>query len=106
MEPEPPNQPPPPPSIPPPLTTPPPVSVPAAGLLNWLWPGAGYFVIGQNTKGAVFCAITFCVLVLVFITCGLGILIYMPYVIASIIDAVLLAQRINRGEKIAEWQFF
>src|SRR5207302_10543400 len=97
------------PPIPQPPPSPPPagqVSVPAAGLLNWLWPGAGYFVIGQNTKGAVFCAITVCMVVFMIITCGIGVLIHVPYLIATIVYAVLLAQRINRGERIGEWQFF
>lgn len=82
------------------------VSVLAAALLNWIWAGAGYFVIGQQTKGIVFCLITFGVLAFAIVTCGLGIVILIPYVVVCIIDAVLLAQRVNRGEKIAEWQFF
>lgn len=82
------------------------VSVLAAGLLNWLWAGAGYFVIGQNTKAIVFCLITLVLLGFTVITCGIGLVVMAPYVIALIIDAVLLAQRLNRGETIAEWQFF
>ena len=78
----------------------------AAGLLNWLWPGTGYFVIGQNAKGAVFCAITLCSIIMTFVTCGFGAILHLPYMVATIVDAVLLAQRINRGEKIQEWQFF
>lgn len=82
------------------------VSVVAAGLLNWLWAGAGYFIIGQKTKGIVACGVTLCLLIIAVITCGIGIILFVPYVIATIIDAVLLAQRVNRGETIGEWQFF
>jgi hypothetical protein len=82
------------------------VSVVAAGLLNWLWGGAGYFVIGQNTKGIVFCLITLMLVIFAIVTCGLGVIFLVPYAIVVIIDAVLLAQRVNRGEVIQEWQFF
>ena len=82
------------------------VSVVAAGLLNWLWGGAGYFVIGQQTKGFVFCGITLLLVIFAIVTCGLGIVLLVPYAIVVIIDAVLLAQRVNRGETIKEWQFF
>ncbi len=77
-----------------------------AGILNWLWTGAGYFLVGQNVKGAVFCAITLCMVIVDLVTCGLGIIVHIPYAVVFIVDAVLLAQRITRGEKIGEWQFF
>ena len=82
------------------------VSVVAAGLLNWLWGGAGYFVIGQQTKGLVFCGITLLLIIFAIVTCGIGIVLLVPYAIVVIVDAVLLAQRVNRGETIQEWQFF
>lgn len=82
------------------------VSVAAAGLLNWLWAGAGYFVIGQQNKGFVFCGVTLLLVIFAILTCGIGVIFFVPYVIALIIDAVLLAQRVNRGETIKEWQFF
>lgn len=82
------------------------VSVVAAGLLNWLWAGAGYFVIGQKNKGFAFCGVTLLLLVFAVITCGVGVVLFVPYVIVLIVDAVLLAQRVNRGETIKEWQFF
>jgi hypothetical protein len=95
-----------PPTSPPTSPTSGPVSVVAAGLLNWLWAGAGYFVIGQQAKAILFCILTLILLSFAILTCGLGVVIFVPYVIITIVDVVLLAQRINRGEKIAEWQFF
>jgi TM2 domain-containing membrane protein YozV len=82
------------------------VSVAAAGLLNWLWTGAGYFIVGQNTKGIVFCLITVIMVIFDVITCGVATLIHVPYTIIGIVDAVLVAQRRNRGEYVGEWTFF
>ena len=82
------------------------VSVGMAGILNWIWPGMGYVLIGQKSKGIVWCVLTFFFFILVFSTCGFGIIIMIPFIIISIIDAILLAQRINKGEQIGEWQFF
>ena len=54
----------------------------------------------------MFCGITLLLVIFAIVTCGLGIVLLVPYAIVVIIDAVLLAQRVNRGETIKEWQFF
>jgi TM2 domain-containing membrane protein YozV len=77
-----------------------------AGILNWLWSGVGNIYLGQKTKGVVFCVITSFLIILDIVTCSLGAIIHVPYMIIMIIDAVLLANRIGRGESIAEWKFF
>lgn len=77
-----------------------------AGILNWLWSGVGNIYLGQTTKGVVFCVITGCFVIFDIVTCSLGALIHVPYMIVMIIDAVLLANRIGKGESISEWKFF
>lgn len=83
-----------------------PVSAALAGLLNWLWPGVAYFLLGQKSKGILFCVLTFFGAILAVMTCGVGLLIYVPYAVLLIVDAVVLANKANRGERIGEWQFF
>lgn len=93
---------PPPPAQPAPLAAPP-VATPVttgtdplvAGLLSLVLPGLGQLVAGQTTKGVV-------MLILGFLTCGLGGLLNL----ALALDAYLIAQRVRRGETIQEWQFF
>ncbi len=81
-------------------------SVVVAALLNWLWSGAGNLYIGQKTKGLVFCGITFFLVIFDLVTCSFGLIFHLPYMIVMIIDAALLAGRLNKGERIGEWQFF
>ena len=82
------------------------VSTVVAGVLNWIVPGAGNIYIGQITKGVIFCIISVILWGVAFITCGLGSIIYLPYMVVMIIDAAKLADHINNGEIIDEWQFF
>lgn len=82
------------------------VNVVIPALLNWIWPGAGYFLVGQKTKGITFCIVTLVLVIITVFTCGVGAVLYTPYMIALIIDAVMVTQRYNRGETLGEWQFF
>jgi len=77
-----------------------------AGILNWLWGGVAYFLLGQTTKGILFSILTLFLVILDIVTCGIGMVIHMVYNVVLIVDAILLAGRINRGEQISEWQFF
>jgi TM2 domain-containing membrane protein YozV len=77
-----------------------------AAILNWIYPGAAYFLLGQTSKGVVMCAVTLVMWLLLFLTCGFGVLLLIPYTVVAIIDAVKLSARVNRGEKLQEWQFF
>jgi hypothetical protein len=37
------------------------------------------------------------------VTCGLGAMVWYPL---TVIDAIIVAVKLNRGERIKEWQFF
>lgn len=75
-------------------------SVGTAVLLALLITGLGQIYNKQGMKGLVILLIS---VVLAFFTCGLSILLTHPF---AIIDAVLIAQRLNRGEAIRDWQCF
>ena len=77
-----------------------------AGLLNWIWTGSGNIYLGQTTKGILFCLITLGMIIFDIITCSFGLVFHIPYMVIMIIDAALLAGRINKGEIIDEWKFF
>ena len=68
--------------------------------------GIAYFVIGQWQKGIAAVAAWLTALVIVVVTCGLGILIYMPLIIAIVIDAYMQADLLKKGHSIGQWTFF
>ena len=72
----------------------------AAVLLSLLLTGMGQIYNKQTVKGLVFLLIS---VVLAVFTCGLSLLITYPIIL---IDAALIAGRLNRGESISEWQCF
>jgi TM2 domain-containing membrane protein YozV len=82
------------------------VNAALAGILNWLWGGVAYFLLGQTTKGIVFSVLTLCMWILSLVTCGIGFVIFGVYDVVLIIDAVMLVGRANRGESLGDWQFF
>lgn len=84
----------------------PPASPVVAGLLCWLWGGAGSLYVGQQTKGIVLCLATLVMFSLDACSFGLFLLVHGPIAIALIVDAVLIAKRLERGEIIDEWKFF
>jgi TM2 domain-containing membrane protein YozV len=75
-------------------------SVGTAVLLALLITGLGQIYNKQGMKGLVILLIS---VVLAVCTCGLSILLTHPF---ALIDAILIAQRLNRGEAISEWQCF
>lgn len=82
-----------------------------AAFLNYFWAGAGNLYLGQKTKGTVFFGVTLLIILfLIFyryaIDTTILMLIHTLYTLVMIIDAVLLAGRINKGEIIKEWDFF
>jgi hypothetical protein len=68
--------------------------------------GIAYFVIGQWQKGLAGVAAWLCALALTFITCGVGIVFYLPLVVAIVIDAYLQAKCLTDGHPIGQWTFF
>lgn len=84
----------------------PPANPFVAGLLNWLWGGAGYFYVGQKNKGIVFAAATLALYTADVLTCGMFLFVHVPVVAALIVDAILVGKRLEKGESVWEWQFF
>lgn len=82
------------------------VSPVIGGILNWVWSGVGNIYLGQKTKGITLCAITLLLIIIDLVTCGFGAIIHVPYMIIMILDGVFIANRINNGEPVNEWQFF
>lgn len=75
-------------------------SVGTAVILALLITGLGQVYNKQAMKGLL---ILFVSVILAVFTCGLSILLTHPF---AFIDAILIAQRLNRGEAISEWQSF
>ena len=75
-------------------------SVGTALILALLITGLGQVYNKQAMKGLLILLIS---VILAAFTCGLSILLTHPF---AFIDAILIAQRLNRGEAISEWQCF
>ena len=75
-------------------------SVGTAIILALLITGLGQIYNKQGMKGLVILLIS---VVLAAFTCGLSIILTHPF---AFIDAIMVAQRLNRGEAIREWQCF
>ena len=81
-------------------------NVAVGAILNFFWPGIGTLYLGQKTKGITFSIISLVLLIFVIISCGIGLVVWMPYFIVMIVDAILIGKRVENGEQIGEWQFF
>ena len=75
-------------------------------ILALFFGGIAYFPLGQWQKGIAAVAVWLCAIVFVFITCGIGAFLYMPLVVAMIIDAYMQAQLLKQGTPIRQWTFF
>ncbi len=62
---------------------------------------AGMLMNKQVAKGLLF-GLLGGIIVCVF-TCGYGVVVWWPL---TLIDAILVANRLNRGEFVRDWQFF
>lgn len=71
-----------------------------AALLSCLVPGLGQLYNGQTTKGIV---IILANIALGVITGGVS---AVAILIVAIIDALKIAEKINRGATVGEWEFF
>ncbi len=71
-------------------------------LLSVLFGGwAGMLVNRQIVKGLVYglvAGLVFC-----YVTCCFGFLVWYPL---TLIDAILVAMKLNRGQAVKEWEFF
>ena len=77
-------------------------SVTAAVLLALFFGGwAGMIVNRQIAKGLLFGLLGG--MAVSVLTCGWGLIIWYPL---TVIDAIVIACRLNRGEPVREWQFF
>lgn len=71
-------------------------------ILSVLFGGwAGMLVNRQIVKGIVYGLILGSVIG--FVTCGIGFLIWYPL---TLIDAILVANKLNQGKAIKEWEYF
>jgi DNA-directed RNA polymerase subunit RPC12/RpoP len=70
-----------------------------------IWPGAQYQWTRQWGKMCLFMTLTLFVNILVFITCGIGLVIAVPYSMFLLIDGLVVASRLRR-ESIHPWRFF
>jgi hypothetical protein len=68
--------------------------------------GIAYFVIGQWQKGIAAVAAWLTALALVVVTCGVGLVLYMPLVIAIVVDAYMQADLLKKGHTVGQWTFF
>jgi TM2 domain-containing membrane protein YozV len=71
-----------------------------AVLLSILVPGLGQIYNGQTVKGIVLLLLA---VVGGSITCGIA---YFPVWVIAVVDAALIADKINRGIHVGEWDFF
>jgi hypothetical protein len=71
-------------------------------ILSILFGGwTGMLVNRQVVKGLVFGLLLGCVFT--YSTCGLGFLVWYPL---TLVDAILVAIKLNRGQAVREWEFF
>ena len=61
----------------------------------------GMLINRQIAKGLIFGLVVSGVVS--FLTCGLGLFLFYPL---TVIDAIVVATKLNRGEPVKEWQFF
>lgn len=75
-------------------------------ILGLLLGGVAYFLIGQWQKGVAGVAAWLCAIVIVMITCGLGIVVYLPLIVAIGLDAYMQADALKKGHPVGQWTFF
>ena len=99
---------------PPPAAHPDPNIIPPDGakdpvliLLLALFLGAiAYFVLGQWQKGLAGVVAWLCGLAFAIVTCGIGIVVYIPLAITFVVDAYMQADLLKKGHPIGQWTFF
>jgi len=77
-------------------------------VLLWLIPlwGMPYFYLGQSGKGLLFLLLDLLVVgPLILITCGLGLIVFIPLYLLTLVDALVVTSRIRKGP-VSSWRFF
>jgi len=81
----------------------------AVVIILWLFvpiTGITHFYIGQTGKGAVLLCLDFFLFgPLVILTCGIGLIVWIPFHLLVLIDAIIVASRIQRSA-INPWRCF
>jgi TM2 domain-containing membrane protein YozV len=85
-----------------------------AGLLSFLIIGLGQIYNGQVAKGLFLLGLqvvgVFLGLVSGVLTCGISLLVFVPFAlfieIVSIVDAVMIANKLQQGQAVGEWEWF
>lgn len=68
--------------------------------------GIAYFFIGQVQKGVAGLVALLVAISLTVVTCGIGVILWLPLAIAIAIDAYLQAKCLKDGYPIGQWTFF
>ncbi|MCD6352378.1 MAG: hypothetical protein J7M26_09690 [Armatimonadetes bacterium] len=71
-----------------------------AALLSAVFPGIGQIYNDQTNKGVLL------IILAIFgsaMTCGVG---YLPVWVIAVVDAALVADKLNKGREVGDWDFF
>jgi TM2 domain-containing membrane protein YozV/DNA-directed RNA polymerase subunit RPC12/RpoP len=75
-------------------------------LFSLLCSGLQYFYLGQTGKGVVFTLVTlFVCWPIVLMTCGIGLVVFIPYNLILLIDSLVVANRM-KSRAVGLWRFF
>ncbi len=75
-------------------------------ILALLVGGVAYFVFGQWQKGIAAVAAWLAAMAFAVVTCGLGMILFLPLAIAIVVDAYMQANLLKEGHTIGQWTFF
>jgi TM2 domain-containing membrane protein YozV len=73
--------------------------------LSGLLPGLHYFYLGQWPKALVVLLLDIPLEVVVIITCGMALALYIPWRLVQLVDAIIVTTRIRKGP-ISRWRCF
>ncbi len=77
-----------------------------AVLLSFLWPGIGQIYNKQQIKGILMVCANLMLLVITYVSCGIGVIIWLPFWVVAWVDAMLIANKLEAGRQVGEWEFF
>ncbi len=66
----------------------------------------GYFVMNQWQKGLAGIAAWVLAIIFSIITCGLGVILYVPMHVVVVIDSYMQSKKLRDGTSIGQWTFF
>jgi uncharacterized membrane protein YjjP (DUF1212 family) len=68
--------------------------------------GIAYLIFGQWQKGIAAIAAWVCLFAITLLTCGIGAILFFPFVVVVVIDAYMQAKLLKEGQTIGQWTFF